>query len=129
MTEAHLGQLAQDNGGSQAVKDYGQMLATDHTNDYNQLTAAASKTGLSVPKSIDPKHLQMIAPLAKMKGAAFDHRFIQMMITGHEAAIAAYSREIKNGQNADVKNYAQTAMPVLQKHLDDATGLQKKHTK
>lgn len=129
MTEAHVGQLAQDKAQSQAVKDYGQMLVTDHTKDYNDLTAAATKAGLSVPKGIDAKNSKMIAPLEKLKGTAFDQRFIQMMVSGHKAAISAYTREIKEDQNADIKNYAQTAMPVLQKHLDDATALQKKHTK
>ena len=37
MVEANLGQLAESAASSQAVKDYAQMLVTDHTNDYHQL--------------------------------------------------------------------------------------------
>ncbi len=129
MTEAHLGQLAQDNAQSQAVKDYGQTLTTDHTSDYKQLSGVATKAGLTVPKGIDAKHWAMIAPLEKMKGAAFDHRFEQMMVSGHTAAIAQYKKEESSGENADIKSYAQTAMPTLEKHLEDAKGLGKKHKK
>lgn len=129
MTEAHAGQLAQQNGESQAVKDYGQMLTTDHTSNYDQLTAAATKANLNVPKGIDSAHWAMVAPLEKMKGHAFDHKFITMMIAGHEAAIAKFKKEAADGQNADIKAYAEATIPVLQKHLDDAKALEKNHTK
>ena len=34
LVEAHIGQLAQTAGSSRSVKDYAQILATDHTSDY-----------------------------------------------------------------------------------------------
>lgn len=129
MTEAHLGQLAQDQAGSQAVKDYGQMLATDHTSDYNQLSTVASKASLTVPKGLDAQHDKMIAPLAKLKGAAFDRQFIHAMITGHEAATAAYDRESRDAQNTDLKGYATQDLPVLEKHKNGAQDLLKSKAK
>jgi putative membrane protein len=123
MMEAHLGQVAAEQAASQNVKDFAQMLVTDHTNDYNQLTAAAGKASLTVPKGLDAAHDKMIAPLAKMKGAAFDRRFAQEMVTGHQKAIAEYQRESQNGQNADLKAYATQALPTLEKHLQAARDL------
>jgi putative membrane protein len=125
MMEAHLGQVAAEQAASQNVKDFAQTLVTDHTNDYNQLTAAAGKASLTVPKGLDAAHDKMIAPLAKLKGAAFDRRFAQEMIAGHQKAIAEYQREAQNGQNADLKAYANQAVPVLEKHLQAAQGLGK----
>ena len=46
MVEANLGQLAQSAAGSQQVKDYAQMLVTDHTGDFNQLSGVARQAGL-----------------------------------------------------------------------------------
>jgi len=123
MTEANLGQVAQDKG-DQATKDYGQMLRTDHSDDYNQLTAAAQKAGLTVPKGIDAEHDRMIDSLSRLNGAAFDHRFAHEMVEGHEHAIAVYQKEEQDAQNADIKTYAQQALPTLQKHLDDARKLE-----
>jgi putative membrane protein len=125
MTEAHLGQMAQEKASSQAVKDYANMLVTDHTADYTKLTAVAGKAGLSVPKGIDAKHDKMIAPFEKLKGAAFDHRFIHEMAVGHEGAIAAYNKEARDGQNADIKAYATETLPTLQKHEQGAKDLTK----
>ncbi|MFZ0592393.1 MAG: DUF4142 domain-containing protein [Bryobacteraceae bacterium] len=129
MMEAHLGQMAQEQAGAQGVKDYGQTLATDHTNDYKQLTASAGKANLTVAKGLDAKHDKMIAPLDKLHGAAFDRRFEHEMVTGHQAAIAIYKRESNDAQNADIKTYATQALPTLEKHLSDAQALEKNHGK
>lgn len=124
MTEAHLGQLPADAGTSQSIKDYAQMLVTDHTNDYNQITALATKAGLTVPKGLDSKHDKMAATFTKLKGAAFDRRYAREMVAGHEAAIAAYNKQARDGQNADLKNYAQQTLATLEKHRSGAQALQ-----
>lgn len=130
MVEANLGQLAQDVSDSQPIKDYGKMLATDHTNDYQQLNAAAQQANLNVPNAIDAEHNKaLIGPMHKLKGAAFDHRFIAEMISGHTKAIDVYKKEADDAQSTAIKSYAQTALPVLQKHLDDAKSLEKSGSK
>jgi putative membrane protein len=101
------------------------MLVTHHTDDYKQLTAIAGKANLTVPKGLDAAHDKMIAPLAKMKGSAFDSRYAHEMITGHQKAIAQYKQEAQNGQNADLKAYANQALPTLEKHLQTAQDLVK----
>jgi putative membrane protein len=126
MVEANLGQLAQSVAAAQGVKDYGQMLTTDHTQDYGQLSSAAQQASLTVPNAIDAAHNKaMIDPFQKLKGATFDHKYIQEMIAGHTKAIAIYKKEAADAQNAAIKTYAQTALPVLQKHLDGAKALEK----
>jgi putative membrane protein len=127
MVEANLGQLAQTNSDSQAVKDYGQMLVTDHTQDYNNLYAAAQQASLTVPNAIDTMHNKtMIGPFQKLKGKAFDRKYVQEMIAGHEKAIAVYKKEATAATNPQIQQYAQSALPVLQKHLDAAKALMKK---
>lgn len=124
MVEANLGQLAQNVAAKQDVKDYGQMLVTDHTKDYNNLYAAAQQASLTVPNAIDAEHNKaMIDPFQKLKGAAFDHRYLAEMVAGHTKALAIYKKEAADAQNAGLKSYAQSAIPVLQKHLDDAKAL------
>ncbi len=126
MTEAHLGQVAADKASAQDVKDFAQMLVTDHTNDYTQLGMVASKAGLTVPKGIDAQHNKMMAPLEKLKGAAFDRQFAREMVSGHEKAIAEYKKEAADSQNADLKAYANQTLPTLEKHLQAARDLEKR---
>lgn len=129
MLEAHLGQMAQDQASSQAVKDYAQMLMTDHTADYQQLGILAAKDNLTVPKGLGDEQNKMIAPFEKLKGAAFDSRYIHTMIMGHTHAIEVYKKEATDAQSADVKDYATATLPTLQKHLDGAKALMKKGSK
>jgi putative membrane protein len=129
MVEANLGQLAQTAAATQPIKDYGQMLVTDHTNDYNQLYAAAHQANLDVPNAIDAEHNKaMVDPFQKLQGAAFDRRYVREMIAGHTKAISVYKKEAADAQNPALKSYAETALPVLQKHLDDAKNLEKGKT-
>lgn len=126
MVEANLGQLAQTAANSQPVKDYAQTLVTDHTNDYHQLYGVAHQANLNVPNAIDAEHNKaMIDPLEKLKGAAFDHRYVADMISGHTKAIAVYKKEAADAQNPALKSYAEQALPVLEKHLTGAKDLEK----
>jgi putative membrane protein len=129
MVEANLGRLAQTAASSQPVKDYAQMLVTDHTNDFNQLYDVAHQTSLNRPDAIDADlDKKMIDPFQKLQGAAFDHHYVQEMIAGHTKAIAIYKKEAADAQNPALKSYAEQTLPVLQKHLDGAKDLEKSKT-
>lgn len=125
MVEANLGQLAQNVAASQPVKDYGQMLVTDHTADYKKLQNLASQANVNVPTAIDAPHNKtMITPFQKLKGKQFDTRYIHEMVAGHTKAIAVYKKEVDDATDPTIKSYAQDAIPVLQKHLDDAKDIE-----
>jgi putative membrane protein len=124
MVEANLGQLADSSASSQQVKDYAQMLVSDHTNDFHQLYGIANQANLTMPSAIDSAHNKMmIDPFQKLKNAAFDKKYVHEMIAGHTQAIAMYKKEAASGENADLKSYAQQALPTLQKHLDGPKAL------
>jgi putative membrane protein len=117
MTEAHEGKLAEDQATSQAVKDLGKTLVEDHTESYRQLTALASKTGVSIETGIDASKDRTIQQLTHLKGDRFDREFAKDELAAHRQAIAVYKREAEHGQDADIKEYASKMIPVLEKHL------------
>jgi putative membrane protein len=124
MAEANLGQLAQSVAASQAVKDYAQMLDTDHTADYKKLRDLAPLANVTVPDAIDSQNNRaLIGPMHKLKGKAFDRRYIHEMIAGHTRAIATFKKEADDATNPAIRSYAQDAIPVLQRHLDDAKAI------
>ena len=125
MVEANLGQLAETVSDSQPVKDYAQMLVTDHTGDYNQLSNLAGQANLNLPHAIDAEHNKAIGPFYKLKGKAFDHRYIQELIAGHTKAIEIYKKEAQDAQSPAVRAYAVQTEATLEKHLDGAKALEK----
>ena len=124
MVEANLGQLAQDAASAQPVKDYGQMLVTDHTADFKQLQTVATQANITLSTAIDAEHNKaMITPFQKLKGKQFDTRYIHEMVAGHTKALAVYKKEASDATDPTIKSYAQNAIPVLQKHLDNAKAI------
>jgi putative membrane protein len=126
MVEVNLGKLAQDASSSQSVKDYGQMLISDHTANFGQLNAAAQQVSLTVPTAIGAEQNKtLLDPLEKLKGASFDKHYLHEMIAGHTKAVEVFKMEAKEAQNPVIKSYAEQSIPVIEKHLADAKKLEK----
>ncbi len=120
MSEAHEGQMAENQATRADVKEFAKMLVQDHTKSYDQLSELAAKEGVSVPRGIDTAKNKTIVQLVHSSGKQFDSRFIQDEITGHRRAIAAFKREAKRGQDAEIRDYAAKMIPVLESHLHEA---------
>ncbi|HUA99671.1 MAG TPA: DUF4142 domain-containing protein [Terracidiphilus sp.] len=128
MVECNLGKLAEDVAASQPVKDYGQMLNADHSQNLQQLKDVAQKGGFTVPDAIDAaNNHKVIGPFHELKGAEFDRRFVAAMVKGHTEAIAVFEKESVNAMNPALKTYASDTVPVLEKHLHAAEALEKTH--
>lgn len=117
MTEAHEGQMAENQARRPDVKDFAKTLDQDHTESYEHLTELSAKTGVSIPKGINTGKDRTIQRLVHLKGDRFDRQFARDEIAAHRQAIAAFRHEAAHGQDADVKAYATKMIPVLEKHL------------
>lgn len=118
MVDANLGQLAKTVAPSQPIKDYAQKVVTDQTDDFQSLSKVAHQSSLNLPTAIDQEHNRStIDPLQKLKGSAFDHRFVSEMIAGDTKAIDIYKREAADAQTPALRSYAEEALPILQADL------------
>jgi putative membrane protein len=126
--EVSMGQLAQQNGASEEVKAYGQILVSDHGSANQQAQQAASSVGVTAPPTeSNAKQKADHDKMAKMNGAAFDREFASHMVKDHKKDIAAYTKASKKTDAAG--QYAKSTLPTLQKHLETAQSLQRKITK
>jgi putative membrane protein len=65
--------------------------------------------------------------LKPLKGADFDKAYISKVgLEGHKQAIAAFEKEVSDGQNADLKKAAQKALPTIKEHYQMAQRLASK---
>ena len=60
---------------------------------------------------------QQVAALDKAQGAAFDKRWLQMMIAHHEGAVTMAKQELASGENAQVKALAQSVIDGQTKEI------------
>jgi putative membrane protein len=82
--EVQLGQLAAQKGQSAQVKQFGQMMVTDHTKAGNELKQAVQPANIQVPSDTDEKHRKLYQELSEKSGAEFDRAYMDAMVKGHE---------------------------------------------
>jgi putative membrane protein len=113
--EVAMGKMASENGQSEDVKSFGKRMVTDHSKANDELMAIAKKKGVKLsPK--EPKSEQWKS----------DKEYIDMMVKDHEKDVAEFQEEAKNGDDADLKKFAEDTATTVQKHLDLAKETQGK---
>ncbi len=121
MAEVQIGQLAEQKGENQQVKQFGRTLATDHGENLEKAKSLAQKIGVTPPNSVSVKQKATYDKLSKLSGEQFDRRFARDMVREHKKDINAFDRESK--KSGAVADFAQNTVPVLKKHLEMAESL------
>jgi len=127
MTEVQLGQLAQQKGMAQDVKDYGAMMEKDHTAAGNKLKGLAATKNITLPTAVSPDMQKNIDDLQKKSGKDFDKAYINMMVDDHKKVISAFEDESKKGSDADIRAFADSTLHTLRHHLQEAEKCKKMH--
>jgi putative membrane protein len=117
LAEIKMGQLAQQQGKHKDVQQFGKTLVTDHQKALTSTRALAKTLGVMLPDQPTADQQQKYSELATMRNGKFDTTFVSMMIMGHQKAISEFKAQAPNGTNMQVKQLAQSELPVLQKHL------------
>jgi putative membrane protein len=98
MAEVKLGQLAQKNGASPTVKQFGQRMETDHSAANEKLKSVASKDGMTIPGSMSQEDQATYDRLSSMSGAEFDKAYAQDMVQDHQKDMPSSSRKLVAGR-------------------------------
>ncbi|MDQ6708895.1 MAG: DUF4142 domain-containing protein [Acidobacteriota bacterium] len=123
MAEVKLGQLAQDKGSSDSVKQFGKKMVEDHSKANDQLKSVAAKENITLPADVDAKDQAIYDRLSKLSGADFDRAYARDMVRDHKQDIAEFQKEANKGKDDAIKNFASQTLPTLQEHLKMAQGL------
>jgi putative membrane protein len=122
--EVAIAQLAASKGSSQAVKDFANMLVTDHGAHKQKLVALANSAGVTVPTEPAEEGHANLLKLQKLSGAEFDKTFAQMLVDSHKKGIAKNEAQAKSS-DPQTAAIATETLPVLRKHLAAAEALAK----
>jgi len=123
LAEVQVGKLAQEKSQSDAVRSFGQTLASDHSAANDKATKVAQQLGVTPPNEPNAKQKATYDKLSKLSGAAFDRAFVREMVTDHKKDIKEYEKEAKK-KDDPAAQYAQETLPVLHKHLEMAQNLE-----
>ena len=122
LSEIALGELAEKNGASEAVRAYGKTLAADHRKAKDEASAVAAKLDLNPPAEPSAEGQQEENRLRALSGSAFDSAFLNYMIDDHQKDIQEFEEQVK-AANGETSKLAESQLPTLRKHLDMARAL------
>lgn len=123
--EVKLGQLAQEKGSSDAVKDFGKMMVNDHTEAAEQLKSIAAQQNIKLPDELNKHDQGVYNKLSKLSGDAFDRTYAKEMVNDHRKDIDDFQQEASSGQIQPIKDFANQTLPTLEKHLKSAREMQR----
>lgn len=119
LTEVAAGRSAQTYGTTRCVKIIGRVLVHDHARLDKQLKDVAEKQHVSLPRSITPQQEKGLKNTRK-KGHTirFDEAWLRIQDTAHVVTLQLLDSERHKGNDADDRELARRARPVISKHLD-----------
>jgi len=122
LAEVQVGQLAQQKGSIQGVRDFGAMLVKDHQLANEKATAVAQHMSITPPDKPGLKQKALYDKLSRLSGAKFDREFTESMVKDHQEDIAEYQKASQLTNAA--ADYAKQTLPKLHEHLKMAEELE-----
>ena len=117
LAEVKLGNLAQQQGTTQTIKDFGKRMVTDHTQAEDNLKTAAATSNINLPTTLNAKDQATYDRLAKLSGEAFDRAYARDMVRDHRGDVIEFRHEANDGKDAAIKTFASNTLPTLETHL------------
>lgn len=123
--QIRVGRMAQKKASNESIKIYGRLLEDEHTHSLNNLKDLAQIQQVNIPDTLDQEHLNKVKELQSSNGAAFERKFLRMMIEGHIQDIEKYRRAQKSIKNDnEIKKWIDEALPALHRHQQKGEQLQ-----
>ena len=106
------------------VREFANMMISDHTKSTADVVAAAKSDGLKpgAPKLM-PAQAKMIAELKAAKPADREKVYLKQQVTAHEQALELHSTFAKGGDKPALKGAAAKIVPVVETHLTEVKSL------
>jgi putative membrane protein len=119
-TEMAMAGIAQTKSQNSTVKDMAQMMRSDHQQNYAQLQTIAQNHGVALDASLSYMNQRAVNRLQKVSDADFDKEYTTLMIKDHVHAIKRFDKAVAQLEEPTVKEYAESTLPALRKHLHHA---------
>lgn len=101
------------------LREFAQMMVTDHSKSTADVTAAAKASGLTpTPPKLDAKKMAMISDLTKASGSTRDKVYVTQQMAAHREALALHQSYASSGDKPALKAAATKITPVVQHYIE-----------
>jgi putative membrane protein len=118
MAEVAFGKLALSKTSNTRIKDFANMMVTDHSKANNELMGIAINKNITLPATVDAEHQAKMDSLNKLSGMDFDKAYAAAMVEGHQKTLALMQTETSIGKDADLRAFAAKTASTVQIHLN-----------
>jgi putative membrane protein len=126
LSEIDMARIAMQKTQNDDVKDFANMIQSDHTSALEDLTDLMQDKGMSPPNVLSPDAKADIEKMTALSGPEMDREFVNSMVADHQKAIEMFRDQVNIAQSPDVRKYADDLLPKLEMHLEKAQKLQSK---
>ena len=119
LAEIEMGKLAQKNGKSDGVKQYGERLEKDHKDAEKKVKDLADQMKIKLKDKdevLASKDHRNMNRLKALKGAQFDQQFAKAMSDDHKKDISMLKQSQSKLTGSPVGNLVSQLLPVLEEH-------------
>ncbi|WP_096591059.1 DUF4142 domain-containing protein [Calothrix sp. NIES-2098] len=120
LTEIQTSQLALRKSRNKAVRNYAQQMIQQHTASSKKLAAIAKNKNFTLPTDIGPENKALLTNLQKASGNTFNQAYLQGQTQAHQKTLAEYQKYLQNGQDPDLRGFANQISPLVAQHLQMA---------
>jgi putative membrane protein len=123
MTTVREGRMARRNAGNSEVRDWADRAVRHDQRLYDRLSEMAQRRGLNLPGGPDENQRDELDRLSDSSGHRFDRRFAEEAVQGQDRLVHLFEREAREGQDMEVRDFAQRSLSDLHEQLDRARDL------
>ena len=107
--ETATGRSAEQKAQNSATKEVAARMIADHSKTNQEMVDLGKKKGLAI--SAEGVKAQQIT------GSDFDKRYLNLVVQDHQEEISVFEKEVKSGDDADIKSWAAKTLPSIKQHL------------
>jgi putative membrane protein len=124
--QVESGQLAEEKGGTQAIRSYAELMVSSHKAVNDALQAILKrKDPVPPPTLLKAAYATILSTLREEAGRPFDEDYVRAQVDYQNANVALYQYEIANGSDVDLTRFARETLPKIQDHLEKALALER----
>lgn len=116
--EIDSSKLALEKAQNSETKAFAERMVKDHMETGTKMNKILSTSDVNAASAttLDDKHQKLLDELQSVSGKAFDKRYLAIQTEAHEEAVNLFSAYARNGENADLRTFANETLPTLKDH-------------
>lgn len=119
--EVRSGKLALQKSQDEKVRMIATMLVKEHGQAQADLMKVGMAHDMKLPSAPNPVQKALIRRMSRLNGDAFNRAFMKAQVDSHYATIATFKKELTNGTDSHVRDFAAKYQPGIENHTNHIT--------